>query len=72
MRCDEMLRDPDGFAAVCTQPFGTEHSHHDATAREAVARGLALEGCLDCAGLDDDPERDACSNCDRVFARQEA
>jgi len=70
--CLETLRDRDDFAAVCIVQWGTEHSHHDLTARAAVAAGLALEGCPDCtAGSGDDDgasgERIACSNCDRVL-----
>lgn len=41
--CFELLGDTDGFTARCLQPYGTEHSHHDATAREAVAAGTALD-----------------------------
>lgn len=38
--------------AVCTQSFGTEHSHSDHTAREAIGLGLArpvLEDDVICA-----------------------
>lgn len=31
--------------AVCSQPYGTEHSHADHTALEAVALGLAWPIC---------------------------
>lgn len=40
--CGQVLSDEDGFTARCSVPFGTEHSHHDATARGAVALGTAL------------------------------
>jgi hypothetical protein len=49
-------------AGVVVAPDSLDH-----TAREAVIAGVALEGCFDCAGLEDDPERRACSNCDRVL-----
>lgn len=45
--CLEALTDPDGFRARCRRRYGTEHSHHDQTAREAVAAGTASVGeCL--------------------------
>jgi len=40
-KCGEFLTDPDGYRALCTVRWGTEHSHHDRTARAAVAAGLA-------------------------------
>jgi hypothetical protein len=41
--CGEGLYDPISYAAVCTVEWGTEHSHHDHTAREAVEAGIARE-----------------------------
>lgn len=41
--CDQLLTDPDGYRARCTVRYGTEHSHHDHTARGAVLAGIALE-----------------------------
>lgn len=45
--CLQMLYDADGYIARCIQPFGTEHSHHDRTAREATTQDLAecIETC---------------------------
>lgn len=37
--CGEILTDPDGFTARCMVSWGTEHSHHDMTARESVTAG---------------------------------
>jgi E3 ubiquitin-protein ligase DOA10 len=34
--CGEVLSDPDGFQTHCREPYGTEHSHHDLSAREAA------------------------------------
>ena len=77
--CDEILTDEDGFRARCMVTRGVEHSHHDCTARESVERGNQLEatlaqlatlGCDDCRGVTEDPDRLACSNCDRVFAEE--
>jgi hypothetical protein len=50
--CLQLLTDPDGYAARCTQPWGTEHSHHDHTARETARADLAecLPGCHDWDG----------------------
>jgi hypothetical protein len=39
--CAEPLADRDGYRARCTVARYTEHSHHDHTARAAVAAGLA-------------------------------
>lgn len=41
--CRELLLDSDGFTAACTVEYGTEHSHHDLTARQAVAAGTATK-----------------------------
>lgn len=41
--CGQWLADPDGYVARCIEPFGTEHSHHDDTARAAVAARRAAE-----------------------------
>jgi hypothetical protein len=49
--CGEVLRDDDGFCATCCVPFGVEHSHQDATAREQVCNGTA------CVHSDDSSER---------------
>jgi hypothetical protein len=43
-RCNEPLSDPDGYRARCAMRSGTEHSHHDATARGAVKAGRATLG----------------------------
>lgn len=43
-RCNEPLSDPDGFRARCSMRANTEHSHHDHTAREAVAIQRATLG----------------------------
>lgn len=45
--CNEPLQDADGFRARCRQRFGTEHSHHDTTARRAVVNGTASAEPLD-------------------------
>ena len=37
--CGELLSDPDGLVARCMVLYGTEHSHHDMTARESLAAG---------------------------------
>jgi|SRR5688572_27332871 len=39
--CGERLSDAGGFTAYCTAQWGTEHSHHDLTARGAVDAGVA-------------------------------
>lgn len=49
--------------AICIQLFGTEHSHHDLTASEAIAAGVAREASCQ-AGNDGD--------CDWRFCPQEA
>jgi hypothetical protein len=43
-RCNEPLTDPDGYRARCAVRAYTEHSHSDATARDAVAAGDATIG----------------------------
>lgn len=43
-RCNEPLTDPDRYRARCAVRAYTEHSHHDRTAREAVADGTATVG----------------------------
>jgi hypothetical protein len=40
MDCGEQLYG-EGMQATCTQPWGTEHTHHDLTAEQAVEAGLA-------------------------------
>ena len=40
--CGELLSDPDGLVARCMVTYGTEHSHHDMTARESLAAGNEL------------------------------
>ena len=43
--CNERLYGVNGLVAVCQITYGTEHSHHDYTAEEAVKLSLAkLEG----------------------------
>jgi hypothetical protein len=39
--CQEKLYEGGKLVAICTQERFTEHSHHDHTASEAVAAGLA-------------------------------
>lgn len=41
--CGEPLHGQYGFRALCCQPWGTEHSHNDMPAEEAVNRGLAID-----------------------------
>lgn len=41
-KCGKTLTDADGYKATCARTWGTEHSHHDLTARQAVEAGLAL------------------------------
>jgi hypothetical protein len=48
-RCWELLTDADGYQARCLQPYGQEHSHQDATARDAVAQRIAAP-LADCIG----------------------
>ena len=47
--CLQRLYDPDGYQALCDQPYGVEHSHHDHTARQAAQLDLAtcIEECHD-------------------------
>ena len=40
--CNELLVDTDGYQARCCQVWGTEHSHHDLTARAAAELDLAV------------------------------
>lgn len=39
--CGDKLYEGGKLVAICTQERFTEHSHHDHTASEAVAAGLA-------------------------------
>lgn len=41
--CGEPLYENGRYVARCCQVWGTEHSHHDCTAKEAVQRGLATD-----------------------------
>ncbi|MEA3211681.1 MAG: hypothetical protein QOE70_4738 [Chthoniobacter sp.] len=40
-RCRQILQDPDGYSAICTQLAGIEHAHGPC-AREAVGTRLAI------------------------------
>lgn len=39
--CLQLLTDLDGYKARCIQVWGTEHTHHDMTARQAAGQDLA-------------------------------
>jgi len=41
LRCGERLYLDGNLHAVCTQPGGVEHTHHDLDAQQAIAAGLA-------------------------------
>lgn len=45
--CGQLLSDEDGFKALCIQPYGVEHTHHDLSAKGAVAHGSAAELSVD-------------------------
>ena len=49
--CGERLSDPDGFTTQCSEPWGVEHSHHDATAREYAAYIAEIRRDIEAAGL---------------------
>ena len=40
--CGELLYEDGKLVASCIQPWGTEHSHHDHTALEAIQSGIAV------------------------------
>jgi hypothetical protein len=70
-QCEELLYGSDGFVAVCTQPFGTEHDHSDKTVEQAVESGLARVAlrCPVCGGPTECNDPNCIEGCRECIAK---